>query len=234
MPQFKVKLKGYYFYVPSDTLFFNEFSKIFVLSAKEYAPDINVHCHIFDATQEDINWCKKNNVSVTSEKTPSNFISTDEKKAFWVNIRFCRITDIFDDSATVMSIDADSVIVNNVSLLEFIEDTKTDWVTLRQKGTGALGGCVCFSANSDLRYLFKRRIESCTSLEWYLDQAVLDDLLSENLISTFTDKYLDCFFKEDTKIWSGKGKKKYFTPNKKKGAKVNRFAEKIKAYRLLR
>ena len=226
------KLTGNFFYIPCDTVFFNEFAKVFVMSAKEYAPEIDLHCHIFDATVDDTNWCKDNGISWTSEVTPAEYVTEDEKRAFWVNIRFCRITDIFDDSSAVMALDADSVVVDTITLSEFVDDTRVDWVTMRTKGVGALGGCVAFAPYYLGRYELKKRLEDDPqSFRWYLDQTVLNELVNENILTTFSNKYLDCTFKEHSKIWSGKGKTKYFNPNKKEGSKINKFANIIRSYK---
>jgi hypothetical protein len=224
-------LTGSFFYIPCDTVFFNLFAKAFFKSAKRYAPEINVHCHLFDATSKDINWCSKNGISLTTEITPINLSTAEEKRAFWVNIRFCRITDIFDDASTVMALDADSVVVNCISLEQFSNDIETDWVTIRPNGRGALGGCVAFAPFGQSRHELRKRLEEqLQSFEWFLDQRILNDLIKEDVIGTFSTKYLDCAFTDQSKIWSGKGKTKYYNLDETHYARINRFANEIALY----
>jgi hypothetical protein len=54
------------FYCPSDTVYFNEWTKLFIKSAKIHAPWAHIHVHIFDAIDEDVAWCIKNEVSILS------------------------------------------------------------------------------------------------------------------------------------------------------------------------
>lgn len=223
------KLSGNYFYIACDTIYFNEFGKTLFVSIKKNAPDIKPHYHIFDITDDDKTWCEKNNISYSSEITPNG--DTDFKRGYWVNIRFCRIPEIFSDNSYVMAIDVDSAVINKISLNEFQEDLSTDWVAIRVKGTGALGGCVGFTKNGKGRHLLKDSIlnkSKDAGLIWFMDQVVLDELVRDNILKEFTMKYVDYHCNKESKIWTGKGARKYFREGVKEKSKKNRFANAIK------
>ena len=78
----KIDKKG--FYCSSDTVYFNNWTKLFILSAKQYAPWAHIHVHIFDSIESDYDWCKKNNISISSEVTPSQYSDNIETKKGYV------------------------------------------------------------------------------------------------------------------------------------------------------
>jgi len=206
-------------YTACDTNYFYEWTRLFIASAKEKAPDINLHCHIFDIQKRDIEWCKKFNISYSYEHTPDYFRSFEEKKAYWVNVRFCRISEIFTDTAPVLSFDSDGIIVNNLKLEEFIKDLSNDWVAMREKGYGSLGGSVGFSPNGNLRYLLKDRLVNTMITKgpyWYLDQILLNEFVENSLIKSFSMKYVDYHCKDESIIWIGKGSRKFAKEGKKR------------------
>ena len=222
------KRKGNFFYLPCDTVFFNDFAIHFIKSVKIYANKISVHVHIFDATDQDIEWCNKNKISLTTEITPEMYKTLDDKKGYWVNSRFLRVPEIFHDSANIMAVDPDGMLIADISLEEWSADLSNDWVAMRVKGVGALGGCVAFAGNKLGRYYLKDKILELAKqqgLVWFLDQTALNELVAEEKISTFGMKYVDYHLRPDSKIWTGKGAKKYFREGAK--PKKNKFYFKL-------
>lgn len=216
-------------YLPSDTNYFNLWTKLFVLSAKKHAAWLNLHCHIFDITEADKLWCVKHGISFSSELTPTG-LSDDAKKGYWVNMRFFRIPEIFDDSAPVLALDVDGLIVNDITRDEFIRDLSQDWVAVREKGSGSLGGCVGLAANNNARHVIRNKfyeIFQSNGLNWYVDQELFNNLINEGILKTFGMKYVDYHFRPISKIWTGKGNRKF-----KKRGKAN-FPELIENYKLL-
>jgi len=219
------KVSGNYFYVSGDTNYFNDFGKALAISANDNASEINLHYHIFDITQDDRVWLEENNISYSSEITPEG--DTDFKKGYWVNVRFCRIPEIFSDGSYVMAIDIDSVVVNEISLAEFQKDLSNDFVAIRTKGVGSLGGCVGFTKNGKGRHILKEQIleqSKNNGFVWFMDQQVLDTLVSKEILKEFSMKYVDYHCNEHSKIWTGKGARKYFRENVKAKSKKNKFA----------
>jgi len=222
------KIKKTSFYLPCNSDYFNQWGKIFILSAKQYVPWINIHCHIFDMIEKDKNWCRKHNVTFTEEVTPKQYQTLEEKKGYWVNVRFCRVPEIFNDATTVMCVDADSVVIKEITNKEFIKDTSRDWVVVREKGEGSIGSCVVFSANCPARFIVKERLIQEADKDdfvWYLDQLTFDKLIQEKILSPFSMKYSDYQCREDNKIWTGKGTRKF-----KKKKKQRRYGNVVEEY----
>jgi hypothetical protein len=114
------------FYCSSDTVYFNSWTKLFILSAKKYAPWAHIHVHIFDPVDADYNWCNKNNISISSEITPTQYTETiDTKKGYWVNMRFVRLAELYSNSTSVIAIDSDSLFVQKLNGLQRLVDART-------------------------------------------------------------------------------------------------------------
>ena len=200
------------FYCACDTVYFNTLAKALGNSINRNAPWAHMHFHIFDGTDTDRQWCLANGFTYTSEKTPKGYLATPEdKKAFWVNARFILLPDIYEDSARVMSLDADSLLVNPLSPEQFQQDMQTSWVTVSGKREQrSLGSAVGFAADSARHKLAKKlqhHLETAR-LEWYLDQIVMDELLEQNIFSEMDRRYSDFKMKEESFIWTGKGDRK--------------------------
>jgi hypothetical protein len=204
----KIDKKG--FYCSSDTVYFNNWTKLFILSAKQYAPWAHIHVHIFDPTESDYSWCNKNNISISSEITPVQYAETiDTKKGYWVNMRFVRLAELYTDSTLVIAIDSDSLFVKNLSESQFDNDLKTSWVTVRGKPQHSLGSALGFGCDN-FRHIYREKLlEHKDNLRWFLDQEILDDMLRDNLIEKMNTKYSDFSHNIESYIWTGKGNRKF-------------------------
>jgi hypothetical protein len=204
------KISKHGFYCPSDSVYFNQWTKPFILSAVKHAPWAHIHVHIFDMTDADKQWCDEHNVSYSQEVTPvfENITNRD----YWVNVRFCRLSEIYQDNVPVIAIDSDSLFTQNLSEEDFLKDMSHDWVTYRDKGAGSLGSCVGFAANGNARHLLKERLLQYYNTKffaWFRDQVELDIMLQEKSISKFSMKYSDHKCRNNNVIWTGKGDRKY-------------------------
>lgn len=200
------------FYCPCDTLYFNQWAKYFLLSVKKNAPWANVHFHIFDGTSEDKTFCERYNFTFTSEVTADDFAETTEKKKdFWVNMRFIRIPQIFDDNTKIMSVDADCLLVKNLSKEQFDRDMSVSWVTTAAKREQkSLGSAVGFS-NDTARHKLAEKLwgyRYTPKFKWCLDQILMDELLDENVLASMDTRYSDYKMGDKSFIWTGKGPRK--------------------------
>ena len=204
----KIFKKG--FYCASDTVYFNNWSKRFILSAKKHAPWAHIHVHIFDSTNDDADWCEKNNVSMTSEVTPSEYSMTQESKlAYWVNARFVRIPELYNDATCVISIDSDSIFKNDLTEEMFDQDIQSSWVTTRSKNVNvSLGSAVGFGADN-ARHILKNHLENSLPFRWNLDQEMLDVMIVNSEIQAMDLRYSDFYTQPDSYIWTGKGNRKF-------------------------
>lgn len=206
----KINLEG--FYCPCDTVYFNDWAKYFLYSVKKYAPWAHVHFHIFDGTKLDKELCESNNFSFSSEPTPIEFSkSIETKKDFWVNMRFIRIPEIYNDSTKFMSIDGDSLLVKPLSKEQFIEDHKESWVTTAGKREQlSLGSAVGFS-DDNARHILAERLKSyryTDEFKWCLDQKVMDEMISSGSLKPRDIIYSDFKMNDNSFIWTGKGPRK--------------------------
>jgi len=146
------------FYCSSDTLYFNNWTKLFILSAKQYAPWAHIHVHIFDSTESDYDWCNKNNISISSEITPTQYTETvDTKKAYWSNARFIRLPELYSDSTSVITVDSDSLFVQPLSEYQFDQDLSCSWVTVRGAEDLSLASAIGFGPDN-VRHIYRKKL----------------------------------------------------------------------------
>jgi hypothetical protein len=208
----KINKKG--FYCSSDSVYFNTWTKLFIASTKKHAPWAHIHVHVFDAVDEDIVWCQQNGVSITTEITsPEYSESLELKKDFWVNMRFVRIPEIYDDSTPLVAVDSDSLFKNDLSEEEFDRDMQHSWVTTRQMKKldyiTSLGSGVGFGNDPARHILRTKLLENSKQLRWWLDQTILDAMLISDEINAMDLRYNDFTYNPTSYIWSGKGKRKF-------------------------
>jgi hypothetical protein len=198
------------FYCPSDTVYFNEWTKLFIKSAKIHAPWAHIHVHIFDATDEDVAWCIKNEVSITTEVTPEQYcLNDDTKKGYWVTTRFIRLPEIYNDSTSVIAIDSDSLFKNDLSESTFDADLENSWVTVRGEDNASLGSALGFGKDN-VRHLYREKLlEHKDSLRWFLDQEILDIMLKNKEINMMDLRYSDFTSQPSSFVWTGKGSRKF-------------------------
>jgi hypothetical protein len=204
----KILKKG--FYCPSDSVYFNTWTKLFIKSAKIYAPWAHIHVHIFDGTADDQAWCLENSVTVTTEATPLEYSTNiDTKKAFWVNTRFIRIPELFDDTTAIIAIDSDSLFKNPLTEQQFDKDLQNSWVTVRGEEKSSLGSAVGFSTDITRHVYREKLLEHKNNLKWFLDQNILDIMLKDKKIKEMDLRYSDFTSQPDSIIWTGKGDRKF-------------------------
>lgn len=198
------------FYCSCDTVYFNDWARSFCLSVKEYAPWAHVHFHVFDGTSYDAFWAHQNGATLTFDPTPDQYSSSlERKKDYWVNARFVRIPDIYEDSTPLIAIDADSLMVRDYTREEFDRDLAHSWVaTAAKREQLALGSAVGFAADS-ARHVLAQRLRDAPDVRWYLDQEILDQMLKEGIIQGMDLKYSDFKMRDSSIIWTGKGPRKF-------------------------
>lgn len=204
----KIKKKG--FYCPSDTGYFNTWTKLFIASAKKHAPWAHIHVHIFDPVPGDFEWCKQHNISISSEITPVEYCdSIDTKKDFWVNARFVRLTEIYEDNVPVIAIDSDSLFKNDLFESAFDADMHTSWVTVRGDDNASLGSAVGFGLDNFRNQYRDKLMHHWGTFKWFLDQIILDEMLLANNVRAMDLRYSDFNSQDKSYIWTGKGSRKF-------------------------
>jgi hypothetical protein len=215
-------LVGNFFFFGCDLLYFNEYGKVLVNSLKFHAPWANIHCHIFNPTEDQIIWCKNKKISVSYEFVDPNI---DEIKTYYACVRFIRIPEIFKDESRIISLDCDSIAISNLSEEKFIQDTNTTKVFWRSKGNHSLASTVLFG-NDSVRHTYATKLKKYfeeDNYKWFLDQDVMDQMISNGEFGTTEDVYwgTTSLKKKKGAIWTGKGDKKF----------VSEFQKLLKMYR---
>lgn len=204
----RVDKKG--FYCSCDHNYFNTWAKTFVVSSQRHAPWAHIHLHIFDGTDQDREWAHNHTCSITVEPTPVNY-NTDlaSRRAYWSNMRFVRLAELYTDSTAVISVDADSVFSKDLTEDQFDHDLEHSWVTTAKKREQlSLASAVGFAPDL-ARHQLKSLLESIPRLVWYMDQINLDILLDQGTLLPMDTRYSDFKMTDASYIWTGKGERKF-------------------------
>lgn len=203
----KVNRKG--FYLACDHVYFNTLAKTFVLSARHHAAWAHIHLHVFDGNDQDQTWAQQQGCSITVEDTPPHVDSQDRRRGYWVNMRFVRLPELYDDATPVISVDADSVFARELSQSQFDLDMMHSWVTTAKKREQrSLGSAVGF-APDHARHQLRRALLALPELDWYQDQIAMDRLLDQGIFVEQDRRYSDFKMTADSYIWTGKGDRKF-------------------------
>jgi hypothetical protein len=127
-------------------------------------------------------------------------------------MRWVRINDTFASTTPVIDVDADSIMVRDLSQEQFLEDLKTSWVpTAPKRDQRSLASAVGFG-NDNARQIFAGmllNIRDNGRFAWADDQKMLDIMLDQNQIRSMDLRYTDFKFRDDSYIWTGKGDRKF-------------------------
>lgn len=212
------------FYFGCDSIYFTKYGVALANSLRMHAPWANIHCHIFNPTDEQLNWCSQKNLSVSYEFIDSTI---REPHTYYACVRFIRVLEIFEATAKIISLDCDSIAIHPLSEQKFIEDTKSTKVFWRTKGSKSLASTVLFGPDN-VRIEYAKRLLTAfedDSYKWFLDQDIMDEMISKNEFDVTTDVTWGStsFKKKEALIWTGKGDKKF----------SKEFQELLEQYRVL-
>lgn len=197
------------FMIAADTVYFNKWAKYLFFSIKKHAPWAHVHFHIFDPTSDDLDWLLDADCTHSKEYTPAEYCATHQDRVvYWCAARYIRTTEIFADSASVINLDADSIMVKDLSHDQFCQDLKQSWVPVAPKReTRSL--CSALGLGTDAgRYAVRQALLDVylnSKLTWALDQRLCDQLIDNNQLQPMDLKYTDFKMKDTSYIWTGKG-----------------------------
>ncbi len=207
--QGKIGLEGNFFYFGCDRVYFDNYGKPLINSLKKNASWANIHCHIFNPSEDQLKWCDSKDISVSYEYIEN---SISEIKTYYACVRFIRVPEIFKDSARIISLDCDSIATAPLSEIKFLQDTNNTKVFWRTKGNKSLASLVIFGLDN-LRHDYSIRLKEYfknDTFKWFLDQEILDEMISKNQFGITTDVYWGSpGKKKNSLIWSGKGNKKF-------------------------
>lgn len=197
------------FMLAADTIYFNKWTKYLFFSIKKHAPWAHVHFHIFDPTAADLAWLKTADCSYSTEPTPLDYCqSHSDKVIYWCAARYIRTTEIYSDTTLVINLDADSIMVADLSQEQFIDDLKHSWVPVAPKReTRSLCSALGLAADQSRYHVRNMLLDvyKTSRLSWALDQRLCDQLLDCGKIQEMDLRYTDFKMKDTSYIWTGKG-----------------------------
>lgn len=197
------------FMLAADTIYFNKWTKYLFFSIKKHAPWAHVHFHIFDPTAADLAWLGTADCSYSTEPTPLDYCqSQTDKVIYWCAARYIRTTEIYSDTTLVINLDADSIMVADLSQEQFVNDLKHSWVPVAPKReTRSLCSALGLAADQSRYHVRNMLLDvyKTSRLSWALDQRLCDQLLDSGKIQEMDLRYTDFKMKDTSYIWTGKG-----------------------------
>lgn len=134
------------------------------------------------------------------------------RKTYYACVRFIRLQQIFQNSAIIFSADIDAVVRKNIPQLDNTHDFYIHYIT-GKKARFLAGGLWLNPATgtsnflqdyaSQLRYYIEQDY-----MYWGLDQDVLDPIMSKYNYGQLPIEYIDWNMKQDSYVWTAKGKRK--------------------------
>jgi hypothetical protein len=238
-----LSVKDFFIYTACDEKYFDDFAKILINSIKVNTKN-DIHIHIFNPRQDQIDFCQSNNISVTYEYSsidlfrtaaekwsvvPTDSIQKNNydrtlnamvkgndrnileriQKTYFACARFIRLADILDNQ-TVLSIDVDAVVRNNIPRLPLDKDFYIHFIP-GKKARYLAGGIFLNSQGrqfiKEYADVLKLKIKN-DDLHWGLDQDVLDTIVPKYNTGSLPISYIDWHMTPNSYIWTAKGTRK--------------------------
>lgn len=237
---------NYYIYTACDAKYFDAFGRTLINSIQANT-DLGVHVHLFNPSDQQLEFCNKKNVSITYEiidaehfessanKWCSTVLNDLEKtqldrtlnamkkgrdqhildriqKTYYACARFIRLSELFDQSVPVLSIDVDAVVRQQPPLLSSQHDFYIHKITGRKART--LAGGISLNPTSGSTAFLKEYAEQLLGylkndyIYWGLDQDILDVVVPKYNHGQLPIEYIDWDMRSGSYIWTAKGTRK--------------------------
>jgi len=201
----------------------------------------NVHIHVTNPTEKEhryLEYLKAGYTMIYSEGTMTSSYDTidiskynnNQNKTFYACNRFIVAPDIV--KSDVLILDVDCYLMQHIDPLDcdiglFLrkELTVKEWNGLAGK---VFAGAVYSSKNSLDFITYAKDFILSNNLDWYLDQVALYESYKNfpnKRYHMFDNEFMDWDFKPNTKIWTGKGNRKFM--NATYSDKLNNFKRKF-------
>jgi len=208
---------GNVLFASCDSKYFNDFGIPLLYSANEHGHAL--HLHVMNPTKNDV-------TTLRDLEARKNFTFTHEEnnihaREYYSCNRFMVAPAFLETADKLLIIDTDCLVMNELEFPDadlglYLRDPLPGTVGWEQEGTHVAAGMVLLSkqAIDFARDLSKALYEH--QLIWFLDQVMLWRLYNvykEKLsFHQFMPEDMDWEFLPDTKIWTGKGPRKYDNP----------------------
>ncbi len=208
------KPMGDVLFASCDSKYFNNFGIPLLYSANDH--EHTLHLHVINPTSDDIVTLK--DLQVKKDFTYTIEENNIQSREYYSCNRFMVAPTFLETADRLLIIDTDCLVMNKMEFPEadfglFLRDPLPGTVGWEQEGTHVAAGMVLLSKQSMefAKDLSKALYEH--ELIWFLDQVMLWRLYNvykdELFFHKFTPDDMDWEFLPDTKIWTGKGPRKY-------------------------
>lgn len=199
-----------------DSKYFENFAVPLIYSASEH--DNNIHIHIINPTEQNISTAETLIKKVKTKFTYTVENSENNSREYYSCNRFLIAPSFLTTANKLLIIDTDCLLMDKIEFPSadlglFLRDPLPGTVGWEYEGTHVAAGTVMYTKNS---IQFAEEVASfikANKMIWFLDQVALWKTYcqyKENYsLYKFTEKEMDWNFKEGTKIWTGKGSRKY-------------------------
>lgn len=235
----------FFIYAAADTVYFDLHARPLIKSIVANTPTYGVHIHIYNPTQDQINFCRSyptvtctyehlNNEDferITDHWLVRNEFGNDRQRqmhkkgrtlgrsellklvqqTYYACARFIRLAELLRPGQRCLSIDVDGLVRGQFSEQLGPQDF---YLYEKPKDGTHLAGAILFNGTAGAHNFLQEYAGQLRTnigeddLYWFLDQVILDLLVPKYHKGLLPMSYIDWAMREDSAIWSAKGKRK--------------------------
>jgi hypothetical protein len=220
---FEERPKGDVLFASCDSVYFHDHAIPLIASANVAGNDIHVHVvnpveHVFTEIHKVAHQTDNINVTFSYENTDLSLV---DSRTYYASNRFMVAEQILQHADRLMIIDTDCLIMDTIEFPEgktlglFTRDSLPGTQGWEQRGTKVAAGIVLLTQET-IPYIqgVAARVKEY-GLRWFVDQVALyeqylhDGFDKSDKFIDFSDMDMDWNFVAGSKIWTGKGERKY-------------------------
>jgi len=220
---FKERPKGDVLFASCDSVYFHEHGIPLIASANAARNDIHIHVvnpveHVFTEIHKIAHQTPDIMVTFSYENTDLTLV---DSRTYYASNRFMVAEQVLKYADRVMIIDTDCLVMDHIVFPEgkdlglYTRDSLPGTQGWEQRGTKVAAGIVLLTQDT-IPYIqsVSKRVKE-HGLRWFVDQVALYEQYIEDgwdksdKFIDFNDGDMDWNFVEGSKIWTGKGERKY-------------------------
>lgn len=226
----RVATEDFVLFFAADNAFFWEYGLILLASVGTCSPAGNCHVHVInpgDGVAAAVERVRRSwpelRLSYSYEDADFTGCSETYMRTYYASVRFVRLAEIFSRApASYLCVDADCIVRGDVAARMSDLDVADVGIRMRYDerphATVAAGALMLRPTSGAGRFIERvstliRRSLEAREAAWFLDQIVLSHVVRELgggdvRITQLGMDYIDWFFRDDSLIWTGKGRRK--------------------------
>lgn len=220
---FTERPQGDVLFASCDSLYFHDHAIPLIASANAAHNDIHIHVvnpveHVFTEIHKCAHQTPNINVTFSYERTDLSLV---DSRTYYASNRFMVAEQILEYADRLMIIDTDCLVMDHIDFPEgkelglYTRDSLPGTAGWEQLGTKVAAGIVLLTKET-IPYIkgVQKRVQSY-GLRWFVDQVALFEQYIEDgwdksdKFVDFNDHDMDWNFVAGSKIWTGKGERKY-------------------------